>query len=232
MSSVENHHDHPFRNCAACRRLGCGCLRTESYHSSSRGASGTILQVTPCAIAVKTGDGQTWTLTPNGSTKVRIRGLTELEMITPGTCVRFNADRQADLPGSGEDRQGHGLHRDARHSGADPGRRAGRRLPARETRGEPTCRSATGAACRKNRAARRKDRAGGGPGRWRPVARRQTVQATDPRGKTACQVRARRGRLPSLRKVVSRHGHQMTVSVQNRYFRSKITVELSADCAS
>ena len=53
--------------------------------------SGTIVQIGPKSIAVKTASGQNWILNLQADTKIKTTGSAEPEMLTPGTCVRFVA---------------------------------------------------------------------------------------------------------------------------------------------
>ncbi len=171
--------------------------------------SGSIVQVSPQSIAIKAANGQNWTLKlQQGKTKVKISGSAEPEMLTPGTCVRFTA--------SIDKRTCKGQEKIDKITmfTQTPGvteRTLGVELESEHPQANENEANA-GAPPAADREPAPKPGRARGPGAKGPKLSVPDVAAYD-----VCA------------QIVSCRGGRLIVSVQNRFFKPKITVELSAD---
>jgi hypothetical protein len=199
--------------------------------------SGSIVQMSPRSIAIKAANGKTWTLNLHGSTKIKITGSAEPEMLTPGVCVRFTAsiDKRTckaqekidkitiftPTPGIAERTLGVELATErpekesdkaaAAHApppGALPRDRNPPPGPGRPGEGEPAIDPGT----------IEEDTAGPKP----PKRRGTGATGSD---RSVAEVAS----YDVCAQVVTHRGGRLIVSVQNRFFKPKITAELSGD---
>jgi len=170
--------------------------------------SGSIVQISPRSIAIKAANGQNWTLNLQGKTKVKITGSAEPEMLAPGTCVRFTAaiDKRTCKGQEKIDKitiftQTQGVTE--RTLGVEL---ATESRPGNEDQANAGAPPAAGLEPEPK------------PGRARgPKVKASKPSVPDVAGYDVCA------------QVVSCRGGRLIVSVQNRFFKPKITVELTAD---
>jgi len=192
---------------------------------------GDILQIAPGKIAVKAANGQNWILNLRSNTKVKITGTAEPEMLTQGTCVRFTAsiDKRTckgqekinqitiftPTPGLAE--RTLGVERASEHpqgnadgnAGGPPGPALGvgpapnAAKPGGRSPDEPDLEEGSPSA----KPSKRRGPGGKGPDKSAPDVAAYEICA----------------------QVVSFRGGRLIASVQNRFFRPKMTVELAAD---
>ena len=192
---------------------------------------GDIVQIGPRSIAVKAANGQDWILNLHGKTKVKIMGSAEPEMLTQGTCVRFTAtiDKRTgkaqekinqvtiftETPGVAD--RTLGVERASEHpQGSEDGNAAGPPAPpgggARPMLGKVRGPAVSEPGIADEGAAIPKVTKRRGPG-----AKGSDKSVPDVAAYDVCA------------QVVSYHGGRLIVSVQNRFLKPKITVELAAD---
>ncbi|MGA2259163.1 MAG: hypothetical protein ABSG53_31205 [Thermoguttaceae bacterium] len=195
--------------------------------------AGAIIQLGPGKIAVKAANGQNWILNLRGNTKVKITGSAEPEMLTPGTCVRFTAsiDKRSckgqekidqitiftQTPGVAE--RTLGVERaSALPQGNEEGNAAG-------PPGSPPLAGGPGANAGKAHGPAPADAEIAEEGAANPKATKRRGPGAKGPDKSVPDVAA----YDVCAEVVSFRGGRLIVSVQNRFFKPKITVELAAD---
>ena len=187
--------------------------------------TGSIVQIGQNAIAVKAANGQNWTLKLQGNTKIKVTGSAEPEMLKPDTCVRFTAriDKRTcksqdkidkitiftETPGVAERTLGVERASDLPQANQDQAGAAG--LPLGPSAG-PAIRPGRDPGIVEEGAAGAKP-----PKRRGPASKGPDKSVPDVADYDICA------------QVVSYHGRRLVVSVQNRFFKPKITAELSAD---
>jgi len=194
---------------------------------------GDIVQIGLGKIAIKSANGQNWILNLRANTKIKVTGTAEPEMLTQGTCVRFTAsiDKRTgrgqekinqltiftETPGVAERTLGveraseHPQGNEAGNAGGPPGPQPPGDRPgpnadkARAAATDDLDLTEGGAASPK--ATKRR-----GPGAKGPDKSVPDVASYD-----VCA------------QVVSHRGGRLIVSVQNRFLKPRITVELAPD---
>jgi hypothetical protein len=201
---------------------------------------GELVQAGPRSLIVKAGDGKNWTVTLGNSTKVKVKGTAVPEMITPRVCVRFIAsiDKKTckaqdkldkitiftQTPGVANRTLGVELAKDGAKGDADenagmggpvviPGMRPNPAQPPGQAQppdqGPAADPNIPGTGDEPPAAAKPKrgGRAGKSPAASVPEVASYEVCA----------------------QVSSYHNHRLTVTAQNRFFKPRITAELSPD---
>ena len=194
---------------------------------------GDIVQIGAGKIAVKAANGQNWILNLRGNPKVKVTGSAEPEMLTPKTCVRFTAsidkrtckgqtkidqvtifsqtpgvaERTLGVERASEQPQGNEEDNAAGPPGPPPAAGGPGPNPGKARGPAPADPDIADEGAATAKAAKRRATGAKGPDKSVPDVAAYDVCA----------------------EVVGFHGGRLIVSVQNRFFRPRIMVELAAD---
>jgi hypothetical protein len=207
--------------------------RTITLHHAE--VAGSVVQIVPPNIAVKSATGQQWILKIDRGTRIKVTGTADPAMLTAGTCVRFTADIDKKT-GRAKDKidritiftETAGVAE--RTLGVE---RAGQRHASEEQPGGPM-------------GPPRRPRPGpqGGPGDQPPpppdLAGDPGIPDDGPANNKSTKRRGSASKAPDksvpdvasydiCAQVVSCHAGRLIVNVQNRFFKPKITAELAPD---
>jgi hypothetical protein len=210
--------------------------------------SGTVVQVVPRGVVLKSATGKEWGLKMDKETSIKVTGTADPAMLTPGTCVRFTAtidkrtskaqdkldqitiftesaavaDRTLGVERAGsrpQAKEGPAMPGQPRGPGGPPGGRGPGRPGAPGQPGQGQAQPAPGEEAP-------------------PEIAPDPAPVDDGAGKLKSPKRRGKGPDKSVpdvaayevcAQIVSCHNGRLTVNVQNRFLKSKITAELAAD---
>jgi len=218
---------------------------------------GDVVQVTQRTIVVKAGDGKDWALNLGNNTIIKVKGSAVPEMITPRVCVRFiasidkktcKAQDKVDkvtiftpMPGVASRTLGVELAKDAAPEEDDEAGPGGRppmgppgmpRGPGRGPGGMPGQGAVPGQAPLPRQGPVPGQAAGAGeaPGLADPgIGDEPPAGSKSKHGKGPAATVPEVASYEVCAQVVSCHSRRLIVNVPNRFFKSKITAELSSD---
>jgi hypothetical protein len=209
---------------------------------------GDFVQAGPRAVVVKAGDGRNWTLAIGKETHVKVKGTAAPEVLVPRTCVRFIAsiDKRTgkakdkidkvtiftQTPGVANRTLGVEFAKDAQQD--DDGEAGPGAAKPPGPPGAPPPGPGPGPMPGQGPPPGRGPQNGAGPDADAPPVDEAPPINSKPKRS------GRGGKTPALNvpdvasyevcaQIVSYHGHRMTVTAPNRFFKAKITAELSPD---